>query len=163
MAGCAALAQANYGGGGYGGVPVLALGGGGGGCGGGCGGGGALDAGAPLLLAGGGGGLVASSAAGPLAVVSRHRINYVPTASAPGFARAQKIFVDAPMSPVQLVVRSFSAPVHLLHKHIPSRGTYRATASVDGPSVHRHTVTKPVIQELVEVRQKEWFAHFQAY
>lgn len=134
-------------GGSYGGVPVLASGG----CGGSCGGGHRVPviASAPVFLSGGGcggggcgGGLVALSGggcggggcggAGPLAVVSRHRINFVPTPSIGRFAGPpQRIFVDAPMTPVQMVVRSYSSPVHLAHRHISARGTFRATQSQD--------------------------------
>lgn len=117
-------------GGGYGSVPVLASGGG-------CGGLRApLLASAPIFLAGGGGGGGCGGGgcggAGPLAVVSRHRINYVPTPSIGHFlGRPQKIFVDAPMTPVQMVVRSYSSPVQLAHRHISARGTFRATQSQD--------------------------------
>lgn len=89
---------------------------------------------------------------GSVAVVSRHRVNYVPVPILGLRRPARPIFVDSHSTPVQLVVRSFSSPVQLAHQHIPSRGTYQVSSSRDQPHVRVHQVIKPGMQRLKHSR-----------
>lgn len=85
---------------------------------------------------------------GSVAVVSRHRVNYVPVPILGRRRSPKPIFVDSHSTPVKLVVRSFSSPVQLAHQHIPSRGTYQVTSSRDQPHVRVHQVIKPGMKRL---------------
>lgn len=88
-------------------------------------------------LGGGGGGNLAVVRNGP------SRLQFVPVASDGGDQEPTRIITDSISKPVHLVVRARSSGVSLDVQHVPSRGTFRQTASEDGPSVHVHTVKKP--------------------
>ncbi len=103
-----------------------------------------------LIMGGGGGGggfsgSLGGGGGGSLAVVRNgpSRVQFVPVPSDGGDQEPTRIVTDAISKPVHLVVRARSSGVSLDVQHVPSRGTFRATASEDGPSVHVHTVKKP--------------------
>ena len=87
---------------------------------------------------------------GPLAVHTRQSVQYIPTPST-GYAVPTRVAIDAMPAPVIMALRTFSSPVSIQHVHVPSPGSFRATASQDAPHVRVHTVTKPIIQELNEI------------
>lgn len=139
---------------------------GGGGCGGsgggfsmgGFGGGddGGNDLGGSFGSLGGGGGLSGNGFggfggssggdSGNLAVVRNGpgRVQFVPVPSDDGGSQEPtRIVTDSISRPVHLVVRARSSGVSMDVQHIPSRGTFRETASEDEPSIFKHTVRKP--------------------
>lgn len=54
-------------------------------------------------------------------------------------------------NPISLLYRSIGAPVNIIQKHIPSRGTFKQSRSQEEPHRHLHTVRKPIIQEVREI------------
>ncbi|OTF73050.1 hypothetical protein BLA29_008884, partial [Euroglyphus maynei] len=111
-----------------------------------------LLAGGPLLAAGPL--LPAAYAAAPAvvaaAVQSRHHVQYydVPTT---GHVQPITIDVGANVVPVNMIFRSASSHLNVEQSHLNQGGSVQETASQDEPHLLRHTVTKPILQEVREV------------
>ncbi|KAJ6221936.1 hypothetical protein RDWZM_000481 [Blomia tropicalis] len=88
---------------------------------------------------------------GPLAVLTQRRVKYIPVPTRKAKKRAPTVYVDAHLTPVKLVMRSYSSPIVMTHRHVPQGGSYRYTESVDEPHRLVHTVHKPIIQEIREI------------
>ena len=116
-----------FGGGGYGGG--MSFGGGGGG---GYGGGGY------------GGGVV------PAAIHSRHSVQYYDVPSS-GYVQPTTVEVGASSVPLNILFRSASSNLNVQQYHEGAKGGYQETNSEDEPHYLRHTVKKPIIQEVREV------------
>ncbi|KAH9398061.1 hypothetical protein TYRP_019437 [Tyrophagus putrescentiae] len=98
---------------------------------------------------GGGGGGGYGGASGNLAVITNQRVSYIDTPSR-GYAQPTNVNVESQMSPINLNFQSSSSPVNINHRHNPGQGSFRQTQSEDEPHRLIHTVTKPIIQEVIE-------------
>lgn len=158
VAGLCALAQAvpKYGGYGYG---AGSYGYGGYGLAGGYGlGSGALIGGglaSGLALGGGaliGGGVGLAAAGGPIqgAIQSRQSVQVYDVPSS-GPVAPINIDIGANTIPVNMMFRSRSSALNVQQMHEGQAGSFQETASQDEAHVLRHTVNKPVIQEVREV------------
>ncbi|XP_027202416.2 uncharacterized protein LOC113796355 [Dermatophagoides pteronyssinus] len=133
-----------YGGGssgGYGGGRSSGGGGYGGGRGGGFGGGISFGRGG----GGGGGGQTVQAA-----VISNHRVEFRDVPSSGG-AAPTTIEVGANAVPVNLLFRSASSNLNIQQAHDGAGGSVQESQSEDEPHILRHSVTKPIIQEVHEV------------
>jgi hypothetical protein len=67
---------------------------------------------------------------------------------------AQQVVVEPSNIPLNIHFKSRSSTIRLSQEHIPGEpGTIEQTRSQDEPSITRHEVTKPVIQEVREIVQ----------
>ena len=101
-------------------------------------------------LGGGYGGGYGHGAVVPAAVISHHNIKHFDVPSS-GHIYPTTIDVPANVLPVNFVFRSASSLVNVQHKHEGAAGSFKETHSQDEPHVLKHTVTKPIIQEVTEV------------
>ena len=93
---------------------------------------------------------VASHAVVPAAVLSNHIVKHYDVPSS-GSIMPTTIDVPANVLPVNFVFRSASSAINVQQAHQGSAGSFKETASQDEPHVLKHTVTKPIIQEVREV------------
>jgi len=142
------VAASGYGGGFGGGMRGGFGGGMGGGFGGGFGGG--MGGGFGGGMGGGYGGGYGHGHVVPAAVISHHKIKHYDVHSS-GHIYPTTIDVPANVIPVNFVFRSASSLVNVQHKHEGAHGSYKQTHSQDEPHVLKHTVTKPIIQEVKEI------------
>lgn len=86
----------------------------------------------------------------PAAVVTRHRIHYyeVPTVSN---TKPTTIEVGVRPLPINILLRSSSSQLNIEQLHEGGQGSFQETKSEDPPHILKHTVTKPVIQEIYEL------------
>nr|XP_027202672.1 calphotin-like isoform X2 [Dermatophagoides pteronyssinus] len=84
------------------------------------------------------------------AIQSRHNIQYydVPTSRQ---ITPISIDIGANVIPVSMVFRSASSQLSVEQNHLNQGGSVQETASQDEPHVLRHTVHKPILQEVREV------------
>jgi len=101
-------------------------------------------------LGGGYGGGYGHGAVVPAAVISHHNIKHYDVHSQ-GHIYPVSIDVPANVLPLNFVFRSASSLVNVQHKHEGAHGSFKETHSQDEPHVLKHTVTKPIIQEVREV------------
>lgn len=85
------------------------------------------------------------------AVVSSRQVAFREFINPQPLSDPTNVFIDAPVSPVNLVYRSSSSPVSVQNLHQSNPGVFKQTSSVDEPHHTVHTVHKPVIQELHEI------------
>lgn len=88
----------------------------------------------------------------PAAIQSRRNIQFYDVAS--NFDAAEPITVDvgqSPASQLNIRFRSSSSPLAVEQDHAPAPGSVRETSSEDEPHVLRHTVSRPIYQEVHEV------------
>ena len=130
----ACVAAGGYGGGGGG----SSGGGYGGGSRGGYGGGG---------RGGGGGGL---GQVVPAAIQTRHEIQFKDVPST-GSVEPATIDVGASSVPLQILFRSASSNLNIQQVHDGAQGSTQESNSEDEPHILKHSVTKPIIQEVREV------------
>ena len=92
---------------------------------------------------------------GPIqaAIQSRRTIQYRDVPSTYSAAAPLNIAVPASVSPVNMRMYSRSSPINVQAYHESSPGSYQETSSVDAPHVRKHTVTRPIIQQVNEVIQ----------
>ena len=86
----------------------------------------------------------------PAAVISHHKVHHYDVPSV-GHIIPTTIDVPANILPVNFIFRSASSLVNVAHKHEGAKGSYKETYSQDEPHVLKHTVTKPIIQEVKEI------------
>ena len=90
-------------------------------------------------------------ATGNLAVITKQQqVRYVDVPSR-GNAQPTSLNIESQSGPVNLNFQSFSSQVNLQHRHVPAQGSFRQTDSQDEPHRLKHTVTKPIIQEVREI------------
>lgn len=105
----------------------------------------------------GGGGRTSSSAAanaGPVqaAVRSRHTIEYIDVDLPQDEVAPQVVDVDAGVLPLVLNFKSASSRIQVHQSHESSRpDDIEETTSEEEPQLLRHTVQKPIVQELREI------------
>lgn len=154
--GVAACLASGYGGGGYGGAGGYGgMGGFGGGFG--AGGFGAGGFGAGGFGAGGfGGGFGAGGGGGfaggiiPAAIQSRQSVQFIDVPSS-GFIQPTTIEVGANSIPVNMIFRSASSALNVQQLHQGAQGSSQESQSQDEPHYLKHTVHKPILQEVYEV------------
>ncbi|KAH9493662.1 hypothetical protein DERF_014401, partial [Dermatophagoides farinae] len=95
---------------------------------------------------GGGGGYGAI----PLAVRSYHNIRSYDVPSY-GYSKPVYVDVDANAVPIYMNFRSKSSYLHVNQQHEGQKGSYQESYSQDEPHVLKHTVKKPVYQEVNEI------------
>ncbi|UXI16327.1 major abundant protein BTP1 [Sarcoptes scabiei] len=139
-------------GGGYGGSGLGAgLGGLGAGLGGLGGFGAGLGAGLGAGFGGGfGGGLGAAGGVIPAAIQTRQSVQFVDVPST-GFVQPTTIEVGANAVPVNMIFRSASSNLNVQQVHQGAQGSSQESSSQDEAHYLRHTVKKPVFQEVYEV------------
>ena len=86
----------------------------------------------------------------PAAVISHHNIKHYDVPSS-GHIYPTTIDVPANVIPINFIFRSASSLINVQHKHQGAAGSYKETHSQDEPHILKHTVTKPIIQEVREV------------
>lgn len=90
---------------------------------------------------------------GPItAAVQSHRT--VKTYDVPStFSGSSALTIDVPSSSqsMNFLMRSRSSDINLETVHEPTPGSFKETASEEEPHISRHTVTRPLIQEVREV------------
>ena len=130
--------------GGYGGSSSR---GGGGGYGGGGYGGGGVSRGAGFggMGAGGLGGQVVSAA-----IQTRHQVEFRDVPST-GSVEPTTIEVGAGQIPLNILFRSASSNLNIAQVHDGAQGSVQESSSDDEPHLLKHSVTKPIIQEVREV------------
>ena len=137
----ACVAAGGYGGGssgGYGGGSGRSSGGYGGGSG--YGGGRGMGGG----RSGGGGQVV------PAAIQTRHQIEFRDVPSS-GSVEPTTIEVGANSVPLQILFRSASSNLNVQQAHDGAQGSTQESQSEDEPHILKHSVTKPIIQEVREI------------
>ena len=97
---------------------------------------------------GGGGGY--GSAPVPASIQSYHRVQYYEVPST-GYPRPTSIEVGANIIPLNLLFRSASSYLNVQQQHIGAPGSNQESSSEDEAHILRHTVTKPIYQEIREV------------
>ncbi|XP_075680212.1 uncharacterized protein LOC113796580 [Dermatophagoides pteronyssinus] len=101
---------------------------------------------------GGGGGGYGGGGYGsiPLAVRSYHNIR---TYDVPSYGYSKPVYVDVDSSaiPIYMNFRSKSSYLKLNQQHEGQKGSYQESYSQDEPHYLKHTVKKPVYQEVNEV------------
>src|SRR6218665_109094 len=98
----------------------------------------------------GGGGYGGHGAVVPAAVISHHNIKHYDVPSS-GHIYPTTIDVPANVLPVNFIFRSASSMINVQQKHECASGSFKETHSQDEPHILKHTVTKPIIQEVREV------------
>jgi hypothetical protein len=93
-----------------------------------------------------------SAAVAPLAVQTSHQVQYADVPSG-GSISPISVDVDANPIPINMVFRSASSLLNVEQAHQGTAGSVQESASEDEAHVLRHSVTKPVIQEVREVIQ----------
>ena len=122
-------------GGGYGGMGGgMAMGGYGGGMG----------------MGGGYGGMGGGYGAVPLAIKSRHNVQYYDVPSS-GYVKPTTVEIGATHIPLNMIFRSASSNLNVKQYHQGTMGSVQESYSQDEPHLLRHTVKKPVYQEIREV------------
>ena len=98
----------------------------------------------------GGAVLSAGSAVIPAAIQSRHAVaTYdVPTT---GYRQPVTIDVPANVGMMNFLFRSASSKINVAAKHEGAKGSIKETVSQDEPHILKHTVTKPIMQEVKEI------------
>ncbi|KAF7495986.1 hypothetical protein SSS_09610 [Sarcoptes scabiei] len=86
----------------------------------------------------------------PAAVLSHHNIKYYDVPSK-GYIKPTTIDVPPNYIPVHFIFRSASSLVNVEQKHMGAKGDYKESYSKDEPHFLKHTVTKPIIQEVHEI------------
>ena len=86
----------------------------------------------------------------PAAVISHHDIKHYDVPST-GHIYPTTIDVPANVLPVNFIFRSASSMINVKQKHEGAPGSFKETHSQDEPHVLKHTVTKPIIQEVREI------------
>ena len=102
----------------------------------------------------GGRGSISSGSAGPVqaAVRSRHTIEYIDVDLPQDDIQPQVVEVDAGVLPLVLNFKSASSRIQVHQSHQGSdAGDIQETESEDEPQLLRHSVTKPIIQEVREI------------
>lgn len=93
---------------------------------------------------------LAAPLAVPAAIQSVHNVQ---TYDVPISGNVQPVTVDVPANvlPMNFIFRSASSTINVAAKHEGAKGSFKETVSQDEPHVLKHTVTKPIIQEVYEV------------
>nr|XP_046912838.1 H/ACA ribonucleoprotein complex subunit 1-like [Dermatophagoides farinae] len=86
----------------------------------------------------------------PLAVRSYHNIRSYDVPSS-GYSKPVYVDVNANAVPVYMNFRSKSSYLHVNQQHEGQKGSYQESYSQDEPHVLKHTVKKPVYQEVNEI------------
>ncbi|XP_046914710.2 uncharacterized protein LOC124495388 [Dermatophagoides farinae] len=108
--------------------------------------GGGRGFGGGMSFGGGGGGGQTVQAA----VVSNHRVEFRDVPSSGG-ASPTTIEVGANAVPVNLLFRSASSNLNIQQAHDGAGGSVQESQSEDEPHILKHSVTKPIIQEVNEI------------
>ncbi|KAH7644390.1 hypothetical protein HUG17_6752 [Dermatophagoides farinae] len=84
------------------------------------------------------------------AVQSRHHVQYY---DVPTTRQITPITIDvgANVIPVNMIFRSASSQLNVEQNHLNQGGSVQETASQDEPHILRHSVQKPILQEIREV------------
>lgn len=109
----------------------------------------ALAAG-PVLAAAPVAAVAAAPAVVPAAVQSRHMVSTIDVPSG-GLIAPTTIDVGASQAPINMIFRSASSALSVQGVHQSAPGSVQESVSQDEPHLLRHTVTKPVIQEVNEI------------
>ena len=86
----------------------------------------------------------------PAAIRSHHSVRYYEVPSS-GYARPTNVVVDANTVPMNILFRSASSALNVQQYHNGAPGSYQETQSEDEPHYLRHTVRKPIYQQVTEV------------
>lgn len=99
---------------------------------------------------GGGGGSGYGGGVIPAAILSRHNVQYYDVPST-GYIQPTTIEVGANHIPLNLLFRSASSNLNVQQVHMGAKGSYQQSQSEDEPHILKHSVTKPIYQEVREV------------
>ncbi|KAH9393290.1 hypothetical protein TYRP_021980 [Tyrophagus putrescentiae] len=86
----------------------------------------------------------------PAAIQSRHQIEFRDVPST-GEVSPTTIEVGAGQIPLNILFRSASSNLNIQQSHEGAGGSNQETSSEDEPHVLKHSVTKPIIQEVREI------------
>lgn len=86
-----------------------------------------------------------------LAVRSTQNIQYYDIPSVQTAAQPYQVMVESQSVPMTMMFRTYSSPMNVRHQHVTSQGSVQETHSQDEPHVLRHTIHKPILQEIREV------------
>lgn len=86
----------------------------------------------------------------PAAIQSRHNVQYYDVPSS-GYAKPVTVEVGANSVPLNVLFRSASSALNVQQYHQGAKGGYQETQSQDEAHVLKHTVKKPIYQEVREV------------
>lgn len=86
----------------------------------------------------------------PAAIQTRHEIQFRDVPSM-GTVNPTTIEVGANTIPLNIVFRSASSNLNILQDHQSSGGTVQESNSEDEPHILKHSVKKPIIQEIHEI------------
>ncbi|OTF78256.1 DFP2-like protein, partial [Euroglyphus maynei] len=86
-----------------------------------------------------------------LAVRSTQNVQYYDIPSVQSAAQPYQVMVESSSIPMTMMFRTYSSPMNVRHQHVTSQGSVQETQSQDEPHVLRHTVHKPIVQEIREV------------
>ncbi|KAH9401004.1 hypothetical protein TYRP_002589 [Tyrophagus putrescentiae] len=89
----------------------------------------------------------------PAAVKSSHTVEYNEVPNEPANIQPQTILVEAMNIPLNILFQSKSSNLNLQSEHVPSPGSTQETSSEDEPQILKHTVTKPILQTVLEIIQ----------
>ena len=99
-----------------------------------------------------GGGSGSKSPPVQAAVISKHQVSYIDVPSTPAQElKPTTIEVKANPVPINIILKSSSSKLNIQQEHQPSKGTVQQTESEDEPHILKHTVRKPIIQEVYEM------------
>ena len=93
----------------------------------------------------GGGGQVV-----PAAIQTRHQIEFRDVQSS-GSVEPTTVEVGANSVPLQILFRSASSNLNVQQAHDGAQGSTQESQSEDEPHILKHSVTKPIIQEVREI------------
>ena len=84
------------------------------------------------------------------AVITRHHVRYINVPSVNNI-KPTTIEVGGQSAPINILLRSTSSKLNIEQLHDGSKGSYQESKSEDHPHILKHTVTKPIIQEIFEL------------
>ena len=89
---------------------------------------------------------------GPISasIRSRHNVQYYDVPSS-GYAKPTSIEVKANAAPLNILFRSASSYLNVEQRHEGAPGSNQESDSEDEPHILKHTVKKPVYQEVREI------------
>jgi ribosomal protein S25 len=97
-----------------------------------------------------GGYTLGSAAVAPLAVQTSHQVQYADVPSG-GQINPISVEIDANPIPINMLFRSASSQLNVQQAHQGAAGSAQESSSEDEAHILRHSVTKPVLQEVREV------------
>ena len=86
-----------------------------------------------------------------LAVRSQQNVQYYDIPSVQTQAQPYQVMVESQSVPMTMMFRTYSSPMNVKHQHVQSQGSVQESHSEDQPHILRHTVHKPIVQEIHEV------------